>query len=189
MATKTELIIGAFIVVLAIGVTYTLNPPEGYDTYDCDGIVGYCFKLSKVNDNGIQRNCYYNQSAPKKHKICSTGWESYNGENVTGEITDLPDHIEVNLNISNKELYDKRNSFDKCIRFEKEVCKFFFNKEEYLFLYYSNGTLKPKEVLRQEREKLLTDSINEIISDKQRDIENEQYIGEEVLEAGEVMLS
>ena len=34
----------------------------------------YCFKFSKINDLGIQRNCYYNKESPRKYKICITGW-------------------------------------------------------------------------------------------------------------------
>lgn len=54
-----------------------------------------CFKLSKVNEAGIQRNCYYNESEPRKYRVCSTGWNKYNPEvyktidkNVTINITE-----------------------------------------------------------------------------------------------------
>lgn len=39
-----------------------------------------CFKLSKVNEGGIQRNCYYNEEEPRKYRICSTGWIKYSPE-------------------------------------------------------------------------------------------------------------
>lgn len=54
----------------------------------------YCHKLSKVNDFGIQRNCYYNPDSPRKYKVCLVGWEKITLEETlkkTSVVIDKPD--------------------------------------------------------------------------------------------------
>ena len=141
MKNLKELVIGTFILVLVIGVTYTLTNIEGYETYECNGVVGYCWKLSKVNDNGLQTWCYHNKSSSKKHKVCSTGWKLYQGENITGEIINLPDYIGISL--SDKELLEKigiiNPEISSCVRISESQCQFKvtngFNKDFEIELY------------------------------------------------------
>ena len=203
MATKLE--IGIFVSIISLiiggGTTYLLlssdELPEGYAYYSCNDTgelkIGACYNITDSPTYGEDVNCKWNQSNPRNYKRCVSGWVLYKGENATGIITNLPDYIEVNLNISNKDIYltetNNKTIFTKCIRTSRELCTFEFINDEYLIIVYRNGTLKPKEVIRQEREIKLRDFINQIISRKQEKLENEQYIGEEVLEAGEVMLS
>jgi len=76
MDKKITLGIGVFIILAVTGTIYLINPPEGYDFYECDDLEGgmYCWKLSKINSQGLQTRCYWNISAPKRYKVCNTGW-------------------------------------------------------------------------------------------------------------------
>jgi len=61
---------------LGVNVSDVLED-DGYLPYSCskaDVPDMLCYKLSRVNDNGIQRNCYYDRDRPAKYKVCSTGW-------------------------------------------------------------------------------------------------------------------
>ena len=65
-----------FLGSLGVNVSTVLDD-DGYIPYECDKESVpdlLCYKLSRVNDNGIQRNCYYDRDNSKKYKICSTGW-------------------------------------------------------------------------------------------------------------------
>jgi len=90
------LTIGVFILLSALGTVYFIG--EGDNAYACNAtgeeIVGLCFKLSAVNDEGTQTRCYYNESAPRTYKVCSTGWYEYEGKEIIGNETILPDAIE-----------------------------------------------------------------------------------------------
>ena len=69
--------------MVSLGVNVSLNDTgelidEGYIPYSCDKDTVpdmMCYKLSRVNDAGIQRNCYYNRDKTRSYKLCSTGWE------------------------------------------------------------------------------------------------------------------
>lgn len=68
-----SLIVGA---MAMLGVDVVDND-EGYLPYTCDkeGIDDImAYKLSRVNDAGIQRNAYYDRDRSRKYKVCSTGW-------------------------------------------------------------------------------------------------------------------
>ena len=68
-------LIAAFMVSLGINI---IDTDEGYLPYTCDKETVqdmFCYKLSRVNDNGIQRNCYYDRDNSRKYKVCSTGWK------------------------------------------------------------------------------------------------------------------
>ncbi len=71
---KVALII-LFMISLGVNVVDT---DEGYIPYHCDKETVpdmMCYKLSRVNDNGIQRNCYYNRDRTRSYKVCTDGWE------------------------------------------------------------------------------------------------------------------
>lgn len=88
---RTYAEIAVTILLLAsLGVTVTQEDAAD-NIYDCavESVADmYCFKLSKINDAGIQRNCYYNKESPRKYKVCSTGWnkitleEALTNENI-----------------------------------------------------------------------------------------------------------
>ena len=98
METKTK-IIGTATLALIVGFMASLgvniNPgDQGYLPYDCekDTISDMlCYKLSRVNDNDIQRNCYYNRDKTKSYKVCSTGWQRLDVEDEKA----LPTYADV----------------------------------------------------------------------------------------------
>ena len=107
--TKIQLSAGMFILlVLTGGTTYFLA--EGDTAYHCEdtNTIGICWKLSAVNDYGLQRNCYYNESSPRKYKTCSSGWLEYSGE-LIGDPISLPDFIEIIISEDKKEILNKNN--------------------------------------------------------------------------------
>jgi len=89
------LTVGLFILLGSIGTIYYVTNPD--ITYYCNdtNVVGMCFKLSNINEAGIQSRCYYNESTPTKYKICTTGWIKYKEDKVIGEPTNLPTYIEI----------------------------------------------------------------------------------------------
>ena len=95
---KSILGVGIFI-ILAIGGTLYLTDkaPEGYDYYQCNStgepVVGLCWKLSNVNDDGLQTRCYWNITSTRRYKNCNTGWFNYTQPNAPGKIIELPDEI------------------------------------------------------------------------------------------------
>lgn len=77
-------IIGIIVLMISLGVnvadvndgSYIMNDVD-YKPYSCDVADDmFCHKLSKINSDGIQRNCYYNKESSRRYKVCSTGWES-----------------------------------------------------------------------------------------------------------------
>lgn len=95
--TKVEIGIGVFITLMVSGLLFLVNPPEGYDFHECDVLEGgmYCFKLSKINDYGLQTRCYWNESAPRRYKYCSSGWVLSNRTEIEGNEIILKDFEEV----------------------------------------------------------------------------------------------
>ena len=80
-----KLTAGIFILLMAVGTTYFIMEEDPVYICEDTNLVGICFKLSKVNANGFQTRCYYNESAPTRYKICKTGWIKYENPNVTGQ--------------------------------------------------------------------------------------------------------
>ncbi len=128
-----NLLIGTFVVLLAIGTTWVVNEvieEDGvsYYPYECDGVIGYCFKLSKVNENGLQTRCYYNHSSSRKYKRCDSGWTLFAGREIIGNETELETFEEKDfLNFTEYEitdLYCDNNSCDK-------LCFVIYNETKY----------------------------------------------------------
>jgi len=78
--SEVLLIVG---LLISLGVNITEKDVIGDIVNFSDNIYGcdledvkdmYCLKLSNVNVDGIQRNCYYNPEETRKYKICATGW-------------------------------------------------------------------------------------------------------------------
>ena len=69
-----------FVLIIALMVSLGVNvvdTDEGYLPYGCDRTTvsdTFAYKLSRVNDNGVQRNAYYDRDNSRKYKVCSTGW-------------------------------------------------------------------------------------------------------------------
>ncbi len=87
----------AILIILAAIASVGLNPTDNI-YYGTDGLEVTCqpiecFKLSKVNDYGISRNCYYNEDEPRRYKICPDGWIKF--ENIQAE--------EIKINLSKGE--------------------------------------------------------------------------------------
>ncbi len=169
---KETLKISVFVLISLIvggGAVYLLNPPEGYLTYECKGIVGYCWKLSSTN-----KSCYWNQSSPLRRKYCASGWELYSGENVTGNIINLTDYIEFKTNTSDKELLRKKGitkpEASKCIKVSRDECVFKvtngFNKE--FKLNISGNTLEQINELIENRVILLINSTLSVEKGRER---------------------
>jgi len=77
MEDKTKLGIGIFVLLATVGTTYFIASEDAPLAYSCEDVVGLCFKLSAVNDDGLQTRCYYNESSPRRYKVCNSGWTSY----------------------------------------------------------------------------------------------------------------
>ena len=100
---KTYLTIGLFVILASVGTTYLISHSDSAYYCQSRNIVGICESLSKVNAEGIQTRCYYNNT----YKTCSSGWKIYNNEDVTGEVTD---EEEINVLPDIKDTFD-RNDF------------------------------------------------------------------------------
>lgn len=76
-SNKTLLGIGIFLTIASALLIVDITPED--KIYSCEDrdLVGFCFKLSNVNDAGISTRCYYNETAPTKYKTCSSGWEIF----------------------------------------------------------------------------------------------------------------
>ena len=61
-------ILGIITLLVSLGVNITEEDATD-NIYKCDikDVDMYCFKLSKVNDDGLQRNCYYYKESPRKY--------------------------------------------------------------------------------------------------------------------------
>ncbi len=92
---KTYLTVGLFVLIAAVGITYTIA--EGDDAYFCEveNTVGLCFKLSKVNDAGLQTRCYYNSDTPTKYNYCKSGWFEYKDPTVTGVLVKIINGLRI----------------------------------------------------------------------------------------------
>ncbi len=89
---KTKLTVGVFVVLAIIGTTWYVAQEDQANLYQCEDIVGLCFKLSKTNDGGLQTRCYYNESSPRKYKNCGSGWVKVELTEIQGEEITLPDY-------------------------------------------------------------------------------------------------
>ena len=96
---KVNLIAGMFILLAVAEITYYISEINQDKLYKCDAgedtIIGLCFKLSSVNDEGLQTRCYYNESAPRRYKNCKTGWNKVEYEEITGTETELDDEKDI----------------------------------------------------------------------------------------------
>ena len=112
LTKTTTLGIGVFILLALVGTVYNvdLNPDSILQPYTCGEILGNCFKLSVINDDGFQTRCYYNPTLPRTYKNCKTGWEKYEGKStvIANEIK-LRDYKELEISsefVSMNELKD-----------------------------------------------------------------------------------
>ena len=80
---------GVFVLVASLFGYVILTEDQVYFCEDTK-LVGYCNSLSKINSNGFQTRCYYNDSAPTKYKNCKTGWNSFTQEIVVEPRALLP---------------------------------------------------------------------------------------------------
>ena len=74
MVTKTQLTTGIILtLLLASAGTYFVAQDD--DAYYCQSrdIVMICEKLSKINSEGIQSRCYFEET----YKTCSEGWVEF----------------------------------------------------------------------------------------------------------------
>jgi len=122
-----QLSAGIFILLIAVGTTYFIM--EGDNAYYCeeDNLVGLCFKLSQINDDGLQTRCYYNESTPTRYKICKNGWIKYESLNVTGEpINDSFNYFEAKFDKKTiSKLKDKGISevqVGPCVQIKPNLC-------------------------------------------------------------------
>lgn len=125
-------------VLASIGTTYFIM--EGDDAYYCEytNLVGLCFKLSAVNDDGFSTRCYYNESSPTRYKNCKTGWIVYEGLNVTGEpINDSFNYFEAKFDKETiSKLKDKGISevqVGPCVQIKPNLCIAILNISEGIF--------------------------------------------------------
>jgi len=74
MVTKTQLTTG-IILTLLLASTGTYFVAQDDDAYYCESrdIVMICEKLSKINLDGIQTRCYFEDT----YKTCKEGWENF----------------------------------------------------------------------------------------------------------------
>lgn len=62
--------------MVSLGVNVMPND-QAYDPFTCDIDTipdMMCYKLSRVNDYGIQRNCYYDRDNSRSYRVCTAGW-------------------------------------------------------------------------------------------------------------------
>lgn len=136
MTDIKDLGIGMFIAILLVGGTYLLtNAPEGYKAYQCNATepptVGFCWKLSKVNEEGLQTRCYWNDSSPLRYKRCDTGWFSYTGEEVIGEDIILEDYIDNSVQIDYLNFINYTISELRCNNYECDlICIYIYGKKK-----------------------------------------------------------
>jgi len=169
---KIQLTVGIFILIAAVGTTYYIA--EGDKAFYCEdsNLVGLCFKLSKINDAGLQTRCYYNSSAPTRYKICKTGWISYEGLNVTGEpINDSFNYFEAKFDKKTISKLKERNitevQVSSCVQIKPNLCIAILNISENTFkeliidpaLYNTTEELELKiiEEAKKELAKLVAD--------------------------------
>lgn len=74
MVTKTQLTTGIILtLLLAVGGTYFVAQDD--DVFYCESrdLVMICEKLSKINAEGIQTRCYFEET----YKACKEGWVEF----------------------------------------------------------------------------------------------------------------
>jgi len=92
MAETKSLLIGIFVaLIVGSGVTYMINDneiPDGYSAHYCEdtNVVGLCWKLSSTNIS-----CYWNMSAPRRSKRCTTLWQPFELSEAEGKEVIIPD--------------------------------------------------------------------------------------------------
>ncbi len=140
METKeiVKLTAGIFVLIAAVGITYYIV--EGDQAYYCENenTVGLCFKLSKVNADGFQTRCYYNESNPTKYNYCKSGWNVYKNQNVTGEPLDESfDYIDINFTSETISKLNAQNISEvqvgPCIQTKPNLCIAILNISEDVF--------------------------------------------------------
>lgn len=75
--TSTIGILVLFLGSLGVNIS-ELTEDEGYLPYNCGKETVpdmLCYKLSRVNDLGFQRYCYFDRDNSKRFKRCDVGWE------------------------------------------------------------------------------------------------------------------
>lgn len=80
-----ETTIGAIVLLLASLGVNVIDTDDGYVPYACEKSTVpdmLCYKLSRVNDDGIQSYCYFDRDNSKRFKKCSTGWDLLPPDNV-----------------------------------------------------------------------------------------------------------
>ena len=125
---KTYLTIGIFILLAAVGTTYYIVQEDPAFYCNDTNLVGLCWKLSNINDAGLQTRCYYNESAPTRYKNCKTGWLPYENLNVTGTpINDTGIWIDVEFEIDKlTALKNKGITYPEltpCIKIDNFICE------------------------------------------------------------------
>lgn len=119
---KVYLTVGLFVLVASIGITYHIA--EGDTAYYCEAenSVGLCFKLSKVNDAGLQTRCYYNQETPTKYNYCKSGWFPYEDPTVTGELIKVDDNLRIEK-VGDKYIFWKKEKVETKEALMEEINK------------------------------------------------------------------
>lgn len=113
METK-NIAIGMIILLLVSGTTYVITNEldKDYNLYECHkeepAVAMLCWKLSNVNSGGLQTRCYWNMSASKRYKVCSTGWLlsdklEIEGEETSPDILPNTEHYEIKSEWTNKQ--------------------------------------------------------------------------------------
>ena len=125
---KIKLTAGVFILLLAVGTTYFIAQEDNAYFCEDENSVGLCWKLSKINDAGLQTRCYYNESNPTKYNYCKTGWVVYESSEVTGEPIQELDGIIIDIDLNDKEILLTKGIGKKeirnqtCIEYENMTC-------------------------------------------------------------------
>ncbi len=167
METKEviKLTAGIFVLIAAVGITYYIV--EGDQAYYCENenTVGMCFKLSKINADGFQTRCYYNESNPTKYNYCRSGWILYENQNVTGEpLNESFDYLEINFTQETISKLKDSNITEvqvgPCVQTRPNLCIAILNVSENIFkeliinpsLYNTTEELKLKIIEEAKKE-------------------------------------
>ena len=107
---------GVFIIMALVGTSYLL-PNENVFFCNDTQLVGICFDLSKVNDDGLQTRCYYNESASTKYKNCKSGWIDFKDTKIIGTIENTTDYsIDFTVSTEKKDILIEKNIIDPTIK-------------------------------------------------------------------------
>ena len=80
--TKTLVGLGTLVTIAAIIGGFVYFDSDQVYTCEVRGEMSYCFKLSAINDDGMQTRCYYNESSSRRYYRCDSGWELFNIDGV-----------------------------------------------------------------------------------------------------------